>query len=68
MIMAVFMPNQTETQLAIDLKRIISLYPRAGFIIQTILLNMEFIMVITEISEVIVSISTASDHMAKVER
>ena len=40
LIMAEFMPNHTAYQLACNLKRIISLYSKAGFTIQTILMDM----------------------------
>ena len=42
LITAEFMPNQTGSQIATNLKRIISLYSRASFIVQTILMDMEF--------------------------
>ena len=55
-------------QLASNLKRIISLYSRAGFTIQTILMNMEFNKVIPEIPEVVINTSAASEHVAEVKR
>ena len=68
LIITEFMPNQTATQLANNLKRIISLYSRAGFIIQTILMDMEFDKVVPEIPEVVVNTSAATKHVAEVER
>ena len=66
--MAEFTPNQMTNQLACKLKRIISLYSRAGFTIQTILMDMEFNEVIPEIPEVIINTSAASEHVAEVKR
>ena len=68
LIMAKFMPNRTATQLAHNLKRIISLYSRAGFIIQTIFMDMEFNKAVPEIPEVMVNTSAASKHVAEVKR
>ena len=68
LIMVKFMPNQTATQLACKLKRIISLYSTAGFIIQTILLEMEFDKVVPGIAEVVINTSAASEHVAEVKR
>ena len=68
LIMAKFTSNQAATQLAHNLKRIISLYSRAGFIIQTSLMDMEFDKVVPEIPEVVINTSTASEHVAEVKR
>ena len=68
LIKAKFIPNQTATQLAHNLKRIICIYSRAGSIIQTILMDIEFDKVVSEIPEVVVDISAASEHVAEVKR
>ena len=54
--------------LATNLKRIICLNYRAGFIVQTILMNMEYDKVAPEIPEVVINTSAALDHVAEVER
>ena len=59
-IMAKFMPNRIATQLVHNLKIINSLYFRASFIIQTILMNIEFDKVVPEIPEVVVNTSAVS--------
>ena len=68
LIMTDFMPNQTATQSACNLKRIIGLYSRAGFIIQTILMDMEFDKISPEIPEVVLNTSEASEHVAEGKR
>ena len=67
LIMAEFTPNSMARQLACNLRRIIALYSRAGFTIQTILMDMEFNKVIPELPEVIINTSVASEHVAEVE-
>ena len=57
----------TAYQLACNLKRIISLYSRAGFTIQTILMDMECDKVTPEIPKVGINASAASEHVAEVE-
>ena len=47
-----FTPTRMAIQLACNLKRIIYLYVRDGFVIQTILIDMEFDKIIPEIPEV----------------
>ena len=68
LITAEFTPNRKANQLASNLKRIIGLYSRAGFVIQTILMDMEFNKVIPELPEVNINTSAASEHVAEVER
>ena len=67
LITAEFIPNQMARQLTCNLRRIISLYSKASFIIQTISMDMEINKVIPEISEVVINTSTASEHVAAVE-
>ena len=64
--MAELASTQMTSQLACNLKRIISLYFR--FVIQTILMDMDFNKVIPEIPEFIINMSAASEHVAEVER
>ena len=66
LITAEFTSNQTETQLAHIKKRLISLYSRACFIIQTIHMDMELDKVVPEIPDVVVITSAASEHVAEV--
>ena len=68
LIIAKFTSNWRAYQLACNLKRIFSPYSRAGFIIQTILMNMEFKRVMPEIPKVVVITSTTLENVAKVER
>ena len=46
------MPTHTATQLAHDLKRIITFNARAGFVVQTILMTIEFNKVIPKLPQV----------------
>ena len=55
-------------QFASNLTKIITLYSRAGFVIQTILMDMEFNKVAPELPDVIINTSTAPEHVAEVER
>ena len=59
LITAEFIPTQMTTQLACSLKRNVNFCSRAGFVIQTILMEMELDKVISEIPEVV--------HVAEVE-
>ena len=61
-------PEDIKKKKSCNLKRIISLYSRAGFIIQTILMDKELNKVVSEIPEVTINTSTASEHVATVER
>ena len=42
-------------------------YARAGFVVQTLLMDMEFNKVIPELPEVVINTSAASEHVAEVE-
>ena len=65
--MAEFMPNRKASLLASNLKWIIGLYSRAGFVIQTILMDMEFNKIIPELPDININTSKASEHVAEVE-
>ena len=56
------------TKLANNLRRIIYLNARASFVVETILIDIEFNEVIPEIMENVINTSPASEHVAKVER
>ena len=49
LITAEFTPTHTETQLVCNLKRFVTLCVRAGFVVQTILMDMEFNKVVMEL-------------------
>ena len=68
LIMAEFMPAQMANQWVCSLKQIINLHSSAGFIIQTILMDIEFNKVIPKTMQVVINTSAASKHDAEVER
>ena len=55
-------------QLACNLRPIIKLCSRTGFVLQTILMDIEFDKVIPEIPKVSINTSVASEHVAEIER
>ena len=55
-------------QLACNLNHIISLYSQAGFVVQTIIMDMKFNIVIPKMPQVNINITAASEHVAEIER
>ena len=67
LIMADFTPTHTATHLACNLNRIITVYARAGFVVQTIVMKTEFNKVMVELPEVVTNTSEVQEHVAAVE-
>ena len=62
-------PRRTAKQLSKSLKRVIRLYNRGGFAVQTILMDMEFDKVAPHLEgDVVVNTSAAREHVAEIER
>ncbi|KAL7525935.1 hypothetical protein ACHAWF_001573 [Thalassiosira exigua] len=62
-------PRRTAKQLSKSLKRVIRLYNRGGFAVQTILMDMEFDKVTPYLEgDVVVNTSAAHEHVAEIER
>ena len=59
------MPTHAAKQLACSLVRTIQLYFRVGFIVQTILMDMEYDKVVPELLDVVINTSVAKEHVAK---
>ena len=61
-------PMHMAKQLAYNLVNVIQLYSRAGFGVQTILMDMEFDKVIPELPGMVVNTSAAKEHVADIEQ
>ncbi|KAL7461401.1 hypothetical protein ACHAXS_001822 [Conticribra weissflogii] len=62
------MPLQTTSQLKQSLARVIQLYARAGFVVQTILVDGQFEPLKNHLLNVVVNTTAASEHVGDVER
>ena len=61
--------SRTAKQLAKSIKRVMQLYGRAGMVVQTVLMDMEFDKTIDELSDrTVVNTSAAREHVAEIER
>ena len=61
--------SRTAKQLAKSIKRVMQLYGRAGMIVQTVLMDMEFDKTVDELSDrTVVNTSAAQEHVAEIER
>ncbi|KAL7464347.1 hypothetical protein ACHAXS_004676 [Conticribra weissflogii] len=61
-------PIQTTTQLKHSLTRVVHLYARAGFVIQTILVDGQFEPLKNHLLNVVVNTTASSEHVGEVER
>ena len=62
-------PTRTAKQLSKGLKRVMRLYSRAGMIVQTILMDMEFDKTADHLMDsTVVNTSAAKEHVAEIER
>ena len=63
-----FTPVCRAKQLAHNLIKVVQLYSWAGFVVQTILMDMEFNKVIPELQGRVVNASAAKEHVAEIEQ
>ncbi len=63
-----YVPHCTASKLGLHLHRIIMVYARAGFTIQTILMDNEFDKVKDHVSHAILNTPAASEHVGDIER
>ena len=68
LIMVEYIPNRTAKQLAINLTTMVKLYAHAGYIVRTLLKDMEFEKIRGLLPQVNVNISATNGHVAEVER
>ena len=67
LIMVECIPNRTMKQLAINLTIVLQLYALAGFIVQTLLMDMECEQLRDILPQVNVNISASNEHVAEVK-
>ena len=65
---AEFTPTWTAKQLACNLSKIVSLHSLAGFVVQIIIMDMEFNKVIPQMPQTNINTTAASEHVAEIER
>ena len=63
-----FTPTQMAKQLAYNLTKVLQLHSRAGFSVQTILIDMEFDKLVAEMPSIVINTSAAREHVAEVKR
>ena len=63
-----FTPMHMAKQLACNLIKVIQLYSWAGFVVQTILMDMAFDKVIPELPGMVVNTSATKEHIAEIEQ
>ena len=66
LITAEFMPTHTATYIIHNLTWIITLYTRAGFVVQIIILDIKCNKVVPELPKVVINTSASSEHMPDV--
>ncbi len=63
-----FIPRCSASKLGLLLQRIVAVYARAGFTVQTILMDNEFNKVVDHAPNVIINTTAASEHVGDIER
>ena len=63
-----WIPNRTVKQLAININEVIQLYSRAGFTVQTHLVDMEFEKLQLLLPMANINLSAPNEHVAKIEQ
>jgi hypothetical protein len=61
-------PHRTAAKLGHLLQRIIKVYAQAGFTVQTILMDYEFLKVKDQVPSAVLNTSAAAEHIGKIER
>jgi hypothetical protein len=63
-----YLPSRTAKRLAITLERAIKVYTRGGFVVQTMMMDMEFEKLVDLLQNVTINTTAAREHVGEIER
>ena len=63
-----YLPSRTAKRLALTLERVIKVYIRGGFIVQTMMMDMEFEKLVDLLPNVTINTTAAREHIGEIER
>ena len=63
-----FLPSRTILSLANSLRRVVTMYAKAGFVVQTAMMDMEFDKLKSVMSELVINTTAAREHVGEIER
>ena len=63
-----YLPSRTAKRLAITLERAIKVYTRGGFVVQTMMMDMEFEKLVDLLPNVTINTTAAREHVGEIER
>ena len=62
-----YLPSRTAKRLALTLERVIKVYKREGFIVQTMMMDMEFEKLVDLLPNVTINTTAAREHVGEIE-
>ena len=63
-----YLPSRTAKRLAITLERVLKVYARGGFAVQTMMMDMEFEKLVDLLPSVAINTTAAREHVGEIER
>jgi hypothetical protein len=63
-----YLPSRTAKRLALTLERVIKVYIRGGFVVQTMMMDMEFEKLVDLLLNVTINTTAAREHVGEIER
>jgi hypothetical protein len=63
-----YLPSRTAKRLALTLERVIKVYTRGGFVVQTMMMDMEFQKLVDLLPNVTINTMAAREHVGEIER
>ena len=63
-----YLPSRTAKRLAITLERVLKVYARGGFAVQTMMMDMEFEKLVDLLPSVAINTTAAQEHVGEIER
>jgi hypothetical protein len=63
-----YLPSRTAKRLAITLERVMKVYARGGFAVQTMMMDMEFEKLVDLLPTVAINTTAAQEHVGEIER
>ena len=63
-----YLPSRTAKRLALTLERVIKVYTRGGFVVQTMMMDKEFEKLVDLLHNVTINTTAAQEHVGEIER
>jgi hypothetical protein len=68
LVMIEFLPSQTAKRLALTVELVLKVYARGGFVVQTMMMDMEFKKLVDLLPNVVINTTAAQEHVGEIEQ